>query len=110
MDFKLAKESMMIIQIIRHSTRTGADCFGMRSDTSGRQRRVVERCERHDERSLLLEELAGDELRPDHSAATASGTGAFEEDGQAGPDASHQQSRIRLVQIRTCCFGLLRCL
>jgi len=100
----------MTIQILCHSTRTGADCFGMRCDTSRRQRRVVERSERHDERSLFLEALTRDELRSDHSAATASGTGTFKENGQAGSDASHQQSGIRLIQIRACCFGLLLCL
>jgi len=67
----------------------------------------MERSERYDERPLFLEDLAGDELRRDHSTTTASGTGAFEEDGQAGSDASHQQSGIRLIQIRACCFGLL---
>lgn len=87
----------MVNQILRHSARTSAGCFGMRRDTPERQRRVVERCERYDERSLFLEALAGHGLRSDHSAATASGTGTYEEDGQARSDASHQQSRLRLI-------------
>ena len=71
----------MTIQIFSHSARTSADCLGMRCDASWRQRSIMERGERHDERSLFLEALAGYELRLDHSADTASGKGAFEEVG-----------------------------
>lgn len=99
----------MIIQILCHPARTGADCFGMHRDASWRQGCVLERSKRNDERSGICEKLTGDELRPDYLETATSSTSAFEEVGQARSDAGHQQSWIRLVQICSRSFGLLRC-
>lgn len=79
----------------------------MRGDTTRRERNLLEECKRNDERSSVSKTIARDELRQDHFEAAASCQSASEEDHEIGSDAIHQQSRIRLVQIRARCAGLL---